>query len=98
MVAQILGLTPNPRGSWDDYDLQLPDGRTIEVKASAYLQVWHTADSPSSVISFSGLKGRRWLWAENRPAADVTYNADLYAFCVQTDRRREPWGVFDLAQ
>ena len=29
MVAQILGLTPNPRGSWDDYDLQLPDGRTI---------------------------------------------------------------------
>ena len=35
MVAELLGLQPDPRGSWNEYDLVLPSGLTIEVKASA---------------------------------------------------------------
>lgn len=99
MVAQILGLEPNPRGSWDNYDLQLRDGRTVEVKASAYLQVWHTAASPPSKILFTGLKGNRWLDAEQKRSTEgKTFNADLYVFCVQIERDAERWDAFDLAQ
>jgi hypothetical protein len=99
MVAQILGLEPNPRGSWDNYDLQLRDGRTVEVKASAYLQVWHTAASPPSKILFTGLKGNRWLDAEQKRSTEgKTFNADLYVFCVQIERDSERWDAFDLAQ
>lgn len=52
MVAQLLGLQPKPRGSWDEYDILLEDGRTIEVKARAYLQVWPSKADPPSVIRF----------------------------------------------
>lgn len=99
MVAQLLGLQPEPRGSWDDYDIQLPDGRTIEVKASAYLQVWHTTSSPPSVIQFSGLKGQRWLGdAVRRYSGARTYNADIYVFCVQTERDPQRWDALALDQ
>ncbi len=99
MVAQILGLQPEPRGSWDDWDILLPDGRTVEVKASAYLQVWHTADAPPSIIQFSGLKGHRWIdETQRRTSPERTYNADLYVFCVQTERDPARWDAFDLTQ
>ncbi len=99
MVAQILGLKPNPRGSWDDYDILLPDGRTVEVKASAYLQVWHVADSKPSLILFTGLKGHKWEdETQRRNSPERTYNADLYVFCVQTEKDATRWDAFDLAQ
>jgi hypothetical protein len=99
MVAQLLGLEPNPRGAWDDYDILLPDGRTVEVKASAYHQVWHIAESTPSVIQFTGLKGQRWnVETQSRSSPQRTYNADLYVFCVQTEKDPSRWDGFDLAQ
>jgi len=99
MVAQLLGLQPDPRGSWDDYDLMLPTGVTIEVKASAYRQVWHSLGSPPSEIQFTGLKGHKWIDAkQRRNSPEKTYNADLYVFCVQTERDPDRWDAFDLSQ
>ncbi len=98
MVAEILGLKPNPRGSWDDYDILLSDGRTVEVKASAYLQVWHAEGDAPSLIQFTGLRGQRWIDATRRNAAEKTFNADLYVFCVQTEKDRAKWDALDLSQ
>lgn len=98
MVAQLLGLAPPPRDSWDDHDLLLPDGRKIEVKAGAFCQVWHEADSPPSSIVFTGLKGRRWDRATRRYAAEPTHNADLYVFRVQIETGHARWDAFDLTQ
>jgi hypothetical protein len=99
MVAQILGLEPNPSGSWDNYDLQLRDGRTVEVKAGAYLQAWHTGGSPPSKVQFTGLKASKWLdGGHKRSNEEKTFNADLYVFCVHTERNAERWDAFDLAQ
>jgi hypothetical protein len=99
MVAQLLGLQPGPRGSREEYDLMLPTGLTIEVKASAYLQVWHSPDTRPSVIQFTGLKGDKWIdESQRRNSPEKTYNADLYVFCVQTERDPERWDAFDLSQ
>jgi hypothetical protein len=99
VVAQILGLQIEHRQSWDNSDLVLPDGRTVEVKCSAYVQAWHHHDSKPSVIQFSGLKGRRWIDADQKRAAGAgTYNADVYVFCVQTHRDALEWDAFDLSQ
>jgi hypothetical protein len=99
IVAQLLGLSPETRGSWDDFDLILPDpdGRKIEVKASAYVQAW--PQKKPSIIQFTGLKGHRWIDHEQRRhTAEKTYNADIYIFCVQTMEVPESWDAFDLRQ
>lgn len=98
MVAQLLGVAPPPRGSWDEYDLRLPDGRTVEVKAGARLQAWHRpGDKPSKVI-FSGLKGRIWSTETRRHTPTATHNADLYIFCLHTETDPARWDALDLAQ
>ena len=40
LVAKALGLTNKVRLEWDTVDLVTPDGVKIEVKSSAYLQIW----------------------------------------------------------
>ena len=40
LVACALGVQNNTRISWDKYDLLSPEGISIEVKASGYLQTW----------------------------------------------------------
>ncbi len=99
MVAQILGLDPAPRDSWAEFDLQLPapDNRKIEVKASAYRQSWHTERSPSSGISFSGLKGQKWIEEERRYDGVSGYHAEIYVFCVQIQENDKGWDAFQLA-
>ena len=98
LVARLLDIEPAPRGSWEDYDLRLPDGRTIEVKASAYLQTWHRPGATSSIIQFTGLKGQSWDDALQRRTSGAAYKADLYVFCVQTEKDPKRWNAFDLAQ
>jgi hypothetical protein len=98
MVAQILGLDPAPRDSWAEFDLQLPapDNRKIEVKASAYRQSWHKPTDPPSAITFSGLKGQKWIEEERRYDGVSRYHADIYVFCIQTQKVVESWDAFDL--
>jgi hypothetical protein len=57
LVAHILEIPQEVRDSWAEYDLITPEGVTIEVKASAYLQSWQQK-RPSRII-FSGLKGKK---------------------------------------
>ena len=97
MVARLLGLPQRLRDSWAEWDLSTPDGITIEVKTGAYLQAWHTAESKPSLISFTGLRGKKLL-PDNRYAETRTFNADLYVFCVQVETRASCWDPFDLSQ
>jgi len=83
-----------PREEWAAYDVVTPDGITIEVKSSAYLQVW--AQTRPSRIVFSGLRGR--TWTVNGHAAEPTYNAQVYVFCVQTADDHEHYDPLDVHQ
>jgi len=83
-----------PREEWAAYDVVTPDGITIEVKSSAYLQAW--AQTKPSRIVFSGLRAR--TWSENVYAADPTYNAQVYVFCVQTADDPKDYDPLDVRQ
>lgn len=52
---QAVGAT-GTRIEWDAYDVQAPDGTTIEVKTSGHSQAW--ARSGPAVIVFTGLPGK----------------------------------------
>jgi hypothetical protein len=93
VVARIAGLQTDCRNPWDDCDFVTASGLRIEVKAAAYRQAWHDETSALTKIVFSGLHGRRLEGAAY--AAESTYNADLYIFCV-LDNRSLACDPFDL--
>lgn len=47
IVARAVGATTT-RVEWDSYDVLAPSGARIEVKSSAYLQVWDHRESCSA--------------------------------------------------
>lgn len=76
LVAKAIGAT-GPRVEWDAYDVLSPDGTRIEVKSSAYMQVWD--QRRPSAIRFTGLTGRTWD-PRNGESPEATFNADVYVF------------------
>ncbi len=96
LVAQATGAAPAPQSSgWDDYDLITPDGITIEVKSSAFIQSWPQA-RPSE-MSFSRLRGRAWDSARGR-ASDATCRADVFVFCIQTAKTHDEYDPLNVSQ
>lgn len=94
LVAKAVG-AEGPRLEWDAYDVQAPDGTRIEVKSSAYLQVWDQR-RPSRIV-FSGLRGRTWT-PQDGEALEATYNADVHVFAVQTAQRHDDYNPLDVGQ
>ena len=59
IVAQALGIAQDKaREEWAPYDLETPDGLTIEVKSSAYIQSW--GQKNLSAISFGCKPTKAW--------------------------------------
>ena len=85
LVAKAVGST-GLRIEWDPYDVLAPDGTTIEVKTSAYLQAWD--QYKLSTVQFTGLRSRIWT-TEGGLTPTPTYNADVYVFTIQTARTHE---------
>jgi hypothetical protein len=95
LVAVALNVHRQPRVEWDSHDVTAPDGTRVEVKSSAYLQAWDQARL--SPIRFGGLRARTWSAQAGR-ATDVTYNADVYVFAVQTAKTHETYDALNLDQ
>lgn len=95
LVARALKAASRPRIERDAYDVVTPDGVTVEVKSSAYLQAWEQA--APSVVRFSGLRGRIWDESGGR-AGQQSYNADVYVFALITTRDHASYDPLDLAQ
>lgn len=93
LVARAVGAA-GTRIEWDAYDVLAPDGTRIEVKSSAYLQVWE--QRKLSRIVFTGLRGR--TWDRYGVASEATYNADVYVFCVQTATTHDVYDPLDVDQ
>lgn len=94
LVAKAIG-ADGPRVEWDAYDVLAPDGLRIEVKSSAYLQVWD--QQRPSQIRFTGLVGRTWS-PQAGESAEATFNADVYVFAVHTARTHAAYDVLDVSQ
>jgi hypothetical protein len=67
IVGLALDVPLTVRSSWDDYDLQVPDGKLtrgairLQVKSAAYLQAW--GQQKLSAITFGGLRRRPFPWS-----------------------------------
>ncbi|WP_417374395.1 hypothetical protein [Glutamicibacter protophormiae] len=91
-VARALGVQAT-RVEWDDYDVLWEDVK-IEVKSSAYLQVW--PQRKPSQIRFTGLRGRAWGDLATGLAEEATYKADVYVLCVQTTLLHADYDPLDI--
>jgi hypothetical protein len=96
LVARALGVADGGRVEWDAVDLRTPDGLSIEVKCSGYLQSW--AQAKPSRISFDVGPKRSWDAATNTMATDVARRANVYVFCLHAHRARETLDPLDVAQ
>ena len=94
LVAKAVGST-GLRIEWDPYDVLAPDGTTIEVKTSAYLQAWD--QYKLSTIQFTGLRSRIWS-TEGGLTPVPTYNAAVYVFAIQTARTHEEYNPLLASQ
>ena len=94
LVAKAVGST-GLRIEWDPYDVLAPNGTTIEVKTSAYLQAWD--QYKLSTIQFTGLRSRIWS-TEGGLTPTPTYNADVYVFAIQTARTHEEYNPLLASQ
>ena len=98
LVGTALGIQELQRIEWDSYDL-LFGAITIEVKSSAYLQLWDQKEL--STLNFTGLQGIR----SNPRAPDGgrdplgrRLNAMVYVFGVQTSTSHDVYDQLNVAQ
>jgi len=70
LVAKAVGST-GQKIEWDPYNVLAPDGATIEIKTSAYLQARDLHEL--SRIQFTGLRNRIWI-TEGEPTLTLDYS------------------------
>lgn len=111
MVGVLLGLSLEKKHRIDfaNSDHFLPDGRGIEVKATAYWQSWRMIDekgkplskpfdpTPLSKIRFRGLLAHKSSGTSNA-VGDRVYKSDIYVFCFQKEKNPIRWNALDLSQ
>lgn len=98
LVARALGVAMGVRAEWDAYDLALPDGTTIEVKSTAYLQTW--GQTSLSRLCFGIQPTRAWSAKTNRMASQAASRrqADLYVFAVLAHLDKATLDPLDVRQ
>jgi hypothetical protein len=95
LVARVVGDKRDLRIGWDNFDAQAPDGTTIEVKCSAFLQSW--ALKRHSELRFGRLSAREFDATRNEYSVDARVRADVFVFCVQTQREPAAYDMLDIS-
>ena len=80
IVAKAVGAVAKTRNDWGPYDVVSPNGVTIEVKSSAYLQTWW--QKRFSQPLFSIRKSLAWSPETNSFLGKSDRHADVYVFCL----------------
>ena len=97
IVAQALCVdTSGPRDEWAAWDLETPEGAKVEVKSSAFLQVW--SQRAYSKVVFSTLKTRAWSSETNRQEPDPRRHADVYVFALLDHKDKATVNPMNLSQ
>jgi hypothetical protein len=95
LVARAVGDERDLRIGWDNFDAQAPDGTAIEVKCSAFLQSW--ALKRYSELRFGRLSAREFDATRNEYSVDARVRADVFVFCVQTQREPATYDMLDIS-
>lgn len=95
LVAKAVGDQRPLRIGWDNFDVEAPDGTTMEVKCSAFLQSW--VQKRHSELIFGRLSAREFDATRDEYSADVRVRADVFVFAVQTQREPASYDVLDIS-
>lgn len=96
LVACALGISDKVRINWDKYDLLSPEGISIEVKTSGYIQIWE--QDRLSNISFSIQPTYGWDSSTNTYSMKKTRQADVYVFCIHKHVEQSSINPLDIRQ
>ena len=96
IVAVLLGVDDKPRASWLAYDLELPNGKTVEVKTMSKLQAWYqkSLSEPKVVIKPT----RKWDPETNEMEEEPLLHADFYVICFFNAESHETADPLNLDQ
>ena len=95
-VAIATGASSPHRREWDGFDLETPEGTTVEVKSASYLQSW--TQRKHSTIGFAIAPKRRWNESRGDHHGPRVRAADVYVFCVLDHRDEATVEPLDLDQ
>ncbi|NYT79283.1 hypothetical protein H0A71_20080 [Alcaligenaceae bacterium] len=96
IVARALSCVGRKRMQWDAYDLITNCGIKVEVKSSAYLQVWK--QNRPSEIRFDIAPKYAWCEKENAFRTELIRPANIYIFCVFFTKTPEQANELDINQ
>lgn len=71
------------RNPWGDYDVEAPNGKTVEVKCCSYLRDWDQKEL--SKVVWSGLKTKQLYWSSAVgafPTKPPDYKSDIYVLAL----------------
>ncbi len=98
LVARALGAVPpgKVRDVWESYDVELDDGRGVEIKSSAFLQSWH--QDRLSQIGFDIRKTLPWDKRRGKYGEGAQRQADVYVFALLAHTDQETLDPMDVSQ
>ena len=97
IVTQATGAeVPAIYSRWQSQDIMTLRGIKIEVKSAAYFQSWHQ-EGPS-IIQFDIKKTRPWNNETNQRTKIPCRSAQVYVFCLLTNKCRDTINPLDLSQ
>ena len=96
IVACALGIADKIRVSWDRYDLEMPNGVSIEVKTAGYVQTWQQEELSKIVFSIRPTYG--WDSKKNEYGKILKRQAKVYVFCLHRHTEKATINPLDLSQ
>lgn len=96
LVACAIGGKGKGRVNWDKYDLVSEEGITVEVKTSAYIQVW--GQEKLSAIRFGIQKTYGYIPDSNLYEAEKKRQAQVYVFCVYAETNQKMVNLLDTTR
>ena len=96
IVACALGIQNKERIPWNKYDSVSPEGITIEIKTSGYLQTW--GQKKLSLLNFGIRPTKAWDRMTNDFDTQKRRQADIYIFCVHKHKDQNTVNSLDINQ
>lgn len=84
------------RDEWDTHDIEMPEGITIEVKSSAYLQTWSQKEEAVPEFSIAATQG--WDSDTGQYSEEKKRRSDVYVFCLLHHKTKTTLDPLDREQ
>ncbi len=95
LVASAVAATDRPRDPWAPFDVETPDGVTVEVKSAAYLQAWD--QRALSKVQF-GVKATRSMTGDPIRDAVASRRSAVWVFALLHHQKQRSLNPLDVAQ